>query len=155
VAAVRTGVRLGESGIVELVGASALSSVFTPISHSGVDICGVWRQADQGAQPPIKSQQLARLVVLVALGLAAQDKYTLKVSAAHTRAMNKQCNPGRWKAPFSPKPLTLVLDVIGSQTGAFEAVRRVVLANGLPHQNLHPRRRRSTFDAPSVRKASS
>jgi hypothetical protein len=30
-----------------------------------------------------------------------------------------------------------------------------VPANGLPHQNLHPSRRRSTFDAPSARKASS
>jgi hypothetical protein len=33
-------------------------------------------------------------------------------------------------------------------------MRRVVAATGLPHQNLHPNRRRSTSNAPSVRKAS-
>ncbi len=48
-----------------------------------------------------------------------------------------------------------LLTLVGRfQTWDFEAVRRVVAATGFPHQNLHPNRWRSTFDAPSVRSAS-
>lgn len=41
-----------------------------------------------------------------------------------------------------------------AQFGALQAVSSIVAANGLPHQNLHPSRWRSTLEAPSVRSAS-
>ena len=41
-----------------------------------------------------------------------------------------------------------------AQTGAFEAVRSVVLAIGLPHQNFHPSLRRSTSPRGASRRAS-
>ena len=72
----------------------------------------------------------------------------LSTSSPSRPAERPRCTSQDTLTPAWPLPLA------GSQAGFFEAARSIVAANGLPHQNRHPSRRRSTFDAPSVRKAS-
>jgi hypothetical protein len=84
-------------------------------------------------------------IIVRAPGLPAHA--SLRLSAEPAYGFRRTTEPGTVRCSTSSSPR-------GHQAFGLPAVSSIVAAAGLPHQNRHPRRRRSTSDAPSDLNAS-